>query len=91
MPYEFYNPNPASQYRGDCAIRALCKALDRPWEYIYVELCAQGFEMSYAPKRDSMGRYSRDGFMDKLIELKASAPDEKHRAVVDRMMAELEH
>ena len=46
---------------------------------------------SYAQKRDSMGRYSRDGFMDKLMELKASAPDEKHRAVVDRMMAELEH
>lgn len=48
-------------------------------------------DMSYARRRDSMGRYSRDGFMDKLMDLRNSAPDEKHRTVVDRMMAELEH
>lgn len=46
---------------------------------------------SYGQKRDSMGRYSRDGFMDKLMDLKAAAPDDKHREAVDRMMAELEH
>lgn len=48
-------------------------------------------DMSYARRRDSMGRYSSDGFMDKLMDLRNSAPDEKHRMVVDRMMSELEH
>lgn len=44
---------------------------------------------SYAQKRDSMGRYSRDGIADKLRDLMEEAPDEKTRQdiqrIVDRM------
>ena len=44
---------------------------------------------SYAQKRDSMGRYSRDGIADKLRDLMDEAPDEKTRQdiqrIVDRM------
>ena len=44
---------------------------------------------SYAQRRDSMGRYSRDGIADKLRDLMEEAPDEKTRQdiqrIVDRM------
>ncbi len=44
---------------------------------------------SYARRRDSMGRYSRDGMADKLRELMESAPDERSkeeiRKLADRM------
>ena len=30
--YEFYEPNPVSSNVGDCAVRAISKALDIDWE-----------------------------------------------------------
>jgi len=38
-----YNPNPAGKFVGDCVIRALAKALHKDWEYIYMEVVAQGY------------------------------------------------
>lgn len=68
MAYEFYNPNPDSPYRGDCVIRALCKALDKPWEYIYVELCVQGFAMHDLPNSDTVwGSYLRSKGFERFI------------------------
>jgi len=37
-------------------------------------------------RRDSMGRYSRDGLADKLRELMQDAPDEKTRQDIQRMI-----
>lgn len=42
-------------------------------------------------RRDSMGRYSRDGFVDKLMEMRESAPNEKSRRAVEKMIDELEN
>lgn len=42
-------------------------------------------------KRNSMGRYSRDGFMDKLMEMKETAPNEKSRRAIEKMIDELEN
>ncbi len=47
--------------------------------------------MSNARRRDSMGRYSRDGFMDKLMEMRESAPNEKSRRAIEKMIDELEN
>lgn len=47
-------------------------------------------DMSMARNRDSMGRYSRDEFMDKLMMMRESAPNEKSRRAVDKMLSELE-
>lgn len=44
---------------------------------------------SYARKRDSMGRYSREGFMDKLHDLSREAPDEHTRHKLERMIKEM--
>ena len=48
-------------------------------------------DMSGARNRDSRGRFSRDGFMDKLMEMRESAPNEKTRRAVDKMIDELEN
>ena len=44
----------------------------------------RSFRNSY--RRDSMGRYSRDGLADKLRELMQDAPDEKTRMDIQRMI-----
>lgn len=41
--YEYYNPNPKNKQTGDCVVRALCKALDKSWDEVYILLCVQGF------------------------------------------------
>ena len=44
----------------------------------------RSFRNSY--RRDSMGRYSRDGFADKLRELMDEAPDDKTRMEIQRFV-----
>ena len=44
----------------------------------------RSFRNSY--RRDSMGRYSRDGLADKLRELMDEAPDEKSRIEIQRLV-----
>ena len=45
---------------------------------------------SYARKRDSMGRYSRDGLAEKMRELMMDAPDDRTRQEIQRMVEKLE-
>lgn len=45
---------------------------------------------SYARRRDSMGRYSRDGMADKLRELMADAPDERTKDEIRRLADKME-
>lgn len=48
------------------------------------------YHESYNPRRDSMGRYSRDGFMDELHKLMEKAPDDKHKRAIRRMIEDME-
>lgn len=50
--FEYFNPSPSGAKVGDCVIRALCKALNKSWEDVYVELCVQGFIMHDLPNSD---------------------------------------
>ena len=44
--YQHWNPNPvANDHAGDCAVRALAKALDLTWEEAYARLTVNGFLM----------------------------------------------
>ncbi len=52
MAYKFYNPNPRNQRVGDCAVRALCKALGKDWEDVYISLCAEGLFYNDMPSSD---------------------------------------
>ena len=50
----------------------------------------RAYRGSYAQRRDSMGRYSRDGMADKLRELMADAPDERTRNEIQRLVEKME-
>ena len=45
---------------------------------------------SYAQRRDSMGRYSRDGLADKLRRLMDEAPDDRTRMEIQRLVEKME-
>lgn len=48
--WEFYNPNPVNDKSvGDCAIRAVAKALNTDWETAYTKLASNGFAMGDLP------------------------------------------
>lgn len=49
-----YNPNPAGRRVGDCAIRAISKALDTDWETAYALITTNGFAMGDMPSSDSV-------------------------------------
>lgn len=64
MGYEYYNPNPAGRAVGDCAVRAVSKALGQTWEETYVGLVLKGFQRGDLPNADDVwGAYmSERGF-----------------------------
>ena len=48
------------------------------------------YDRSYrAQRRDSMGRYSRDEFKDRLEDVMRSAPNEKTRKELERLMMKM--
>lgn len=49
MPYVFYNPNPKNKRVGDCAVRAVSKALGVDWGEAYIGLCAEGLTFRDMP------------------------------------------
>lgn len=54
MAWEMYNPNPVRTDggAGDCAIRAIAKALDISWEEAYTKLVVNGYLMGDIPNSD---------------------------------------
>lgn len=67
--YAYFNENPAGKAVGDCAIRAISKALGQTWEQTYVGLCLEGFRRGDLPNADSVwGPYlARHGFRRHFI------------------------
>ena len=54
MAFREYNPNPVGRRVGDCAVRAISKALDTDWESAYILLVSNGFAMGDMPSADSV-------------------------------------
>lgn len=54
MKYEYFNPNPAGRRVGDCAVRAVAKALNTDWETAYSLIAKNGFYMCDMPSSDSV-------------------------------------
>ena len=52
--YELWNPSPVGAKVGDCAVRALTKALDVDWKTAYTILTVKGFEMSDMPNANAV-------------------------------------
>ena len=49
-----YNPNPTGRRVGDCAVRAVSKALGTDWETAYTMITINGFSMGDMPSSDSV-------------------------------------
>lgn len=49
-----WNPNPAGRRVGDCAVRAVAKALDTDWENAYAKIAANGYAMGDMPSSNSV-------------------------------------
>lgn len=54
MAFVLYNPNPTGRNVGDCAIRAVAKALKTDWETAYVMIAENGYAMGDVPSADSV-------------------------------------
>ena len=52
--WKFYNPNPVGRIVGDCAVRAVAKALNIDWETAYVKICVNGLSMGDMPSSDAV-------------------------------------
>lgn len=52
--FKEYNPNPVGRRVGDCAVRAIAKALDTDWESAYLMLTANAFSMADVMNADSV-------------------------------------
>ena len=50
----WYNPSPAGRNVGDCAVRAVAKALDTDWETAYALIAAAGFALNDVPSSNAV-------------------------------------
>ena len=67
--YIHTNPNPKGSYVGDCVIRALSIAMNKPWREIYLDLAAEGLLMGDMPSSNKVwGEYlTRKGYKRHVI------------------------
>ena len=54
MAWIEYNPNPVGRRVGDCAIRAVAKALDVDWETAFATVALNAFLMGDMPSSNSV-------------------------------------
>lgn len=54
MAFVEWNPNPVGRRVGDCAVRAISKALNVDWETAYAMIASNGFSMGDMPSSDSV-------------------------------------
>lgn len=73
--FVMYQPNPANDGVGDCAVRAVAKALGISWEEAYTKLTMNGFLMGDMPSSNAtiMSVLRQSGF--KRIQIPNECPD----------------
>lgn len=69
MIFKEYNPNPVGRKVGDCAVRAISKALGIDWETAFILITVNAYQMGDMPSSDSVwGSVLREnGFYKKVI------------------------
>lgn len=73
--WKLFNNNPSGRYVGDCAVRAVSKALDVTWEAAYALMCIEGYLMNDMPSSNAVfgAVLRRNGF--KRYDLGNECPD----------------
>lgn len=54
MAWVAWNPNPMGRRVGDCAVRAVARAIGVDWEMAYAEIALAGYMMGDMPSSDSV-------------------------------------
>lgn len=54
MGYRYFMNNPVGARVGDCAVRAISKALNISWEQAYDELATTGYQMADMPSSNNV-------------------------------------
>ena len=54
MGYKYFMNNPVGARVGDCAVRAISKALNISWEQAYDELTTAGYQMADMPSSNTV-------------------------------------
>lgn len=54
MAWREYNPSPTKRLVGDCAVRAVAKALAVDWETAFAKLSANAYQMGDMPSSDAV-------------------------------------
>ena len=54
MGFIYFNPNPTERRVGDCAVRAVSKALGADWESTYAMIALNGFSMGDMPSSNNV-------------------------------------
>ena len=54
MAWIDWNPNPTGRRVGDCAVRAVAKALDTDWESAFIKIAVNAYAMGDMPSSDSV-------------------------------------
>lgn len=69
MSYSYYNPNPTGRKVGDCAVRAVSKALGVDWQTAYAMIVSNGYIMGDMPSADSVwgSTLRQSGFQKEII------------------------
>ena len=64
-----YNPNPYNRRVGDCAVRAVAKALNEDWDTAFTRLIISAYEMGDMPSSDSVwgATLRKNGFRRETI------------------------
>lgn len=75
MLWEKFNPNPAGRSVGDCAVRAVSKALGVSWEKAFTMIVANAYQMADMPSSNSVwgSVLFQNGFKRSAIE--SDCPD----------------
>lgn len=65
-----YQPNPTGRAVGDCAVRAISKALDVDWETAFSMLAGAGFRMGDMPNSNAViaAVLRQNGFYRKAVQ-----------------------
>lgn len=64
-----FNNNPRNKRVGDCAVRAICKAIGETWQDAYIGLCSEGLVFKDMPSSNYVwGMYLKKfGFEEHMV------------------------
>ena len=54
MSYVYFQPNPCGKIVGDCAVRAVAKALDTTWQDAYLKIVTAGYAQCDVPSSNAV-------------------------------------